>query len=207
MNEQEAFWSGAFGDSYNLRNSPSIEVRMRFFERALAKAKDFPTAIEIGANKGANLIALRRVFEGIRLAGIEINEAAVNELRKIPDIWVIHGSALSYIPIVASHLSLSMGWLIHVGPEDLPKAYDLLHAASQRYILLAEYFASSPTPVFYRGHENRLWRRDFAGEMLDRFPDLKIVDYGFNWRRDPVTPLDDVSWFLMEKVLHVKQNQ
>jgi pseudaminic acid biosynthesis-associated methylase len=200
MNEQEAFWSGSFGDAYNQRNSPSIEVRMRFFDRALAKTENYPpTVIEIGANKGTNLIALRRLYKGIGLAALEINEAAINELRKIPDIMVIHASALSYIPTFASHLSLSMGWLIHVAPEDLPKAYDLLHNASQRYILLAEYFASSPTPVFYRGHENRLWRRDFAGEMLDRFPGLKVLDYGFVWRRDPIAPLDDVSWFLMEK--------
>jgi spore coat polysaccharide biosynthesis protein SpsF len=45
----------------------------------------------------------------------------------------------------------------------------------------------------------RLWKRDFAGEMLDRFPDLKVVDYGFVWRRDPIAPMDDITWVLLEK--------
>lgn len=51
----------------------------------------------------------------------------------------------------------------------------------------------------YRGHEQRLFKRDFAGEMLDAYPDLRLVDYGFVYRRDPVFPADDLTWFLMEK--------
>jgi spore coat polysaccharide biosynthesis protein SpsF len=51
----------------------------------------------------------------------------------------------------------------------------------------------------YRGHDERLFKRDFAGEILDRFPDLRLVDYGFRYRRDPNFPQDDVTWFLMEK--------
>ncbi|MBI3705395.1 MAG: pseudaminic acid biosynthesis-associated methylase, partial [Rhizobiales bacterium] len=39
---------------------------------------------------------------------------------------------------------------------------------------------------------------DVAGDMLDRVP-LRIVDYGFAWRRDPVFPQDDVTWFLLER--------
>jgi spore coat polysaccharide biosynthesis protein SpsF len=35
--------------------------------------------------------------------------------------------------------------------------------------------------------------------MLDAFPDLKLLDYGFVYRRDPAHPQDDVTWFLMEK--------
>jgi hypothetical protein len=35
--------------------------------------------------------------------------------------------------------------------------------------------------------------------MLDRYADLTLVDYGFYYRRDPIFPQDDISWFLMEK--------
>ena len=51
----------------------------------------------------------------------------------------------------------------------------------------------------YRGHDARLFKRDFAGEMLDRFSDLRLVDYGFRYHRDPAHPADDLTWFLMEK--------
>ena len=35
--------------------------------------------------------------------------------------------------------------------------------------------------------------------MLDRFSDLRLVDYGFRYHRDPAHPADDLTWFLMEK--------
>jgi len=44
-----------------------------------------------------------------------------------------------------------------------------------------------------------LFKRDFAGEMLDRYPALKLLDYGFVYRRDPLFPQDDMTWFLLEK--------
>jgi len=44
------------------------------------------------------------------------------------------------------------------------------------------------------------FKRDFAGEMLDRYRDLKLVDYGFAYHRDPAFSHDDITWFLLEKV-------
>ena len=56
-----------------------------------------------------------------------------------------------------------------------------------------------PVEVVYRGHTGRLFKRDFASELLDRYSDLRLVDYGFVYHRDPTFPLDDFNWFLMEK--------
>jgi hypothetical protein len=47
-----------------------------------------------------------------------------------------------------------------------------------------------------------LYKRDFAGEMLDRYPDLQLVDYGFSYHRDQNFPQDDANWFLLEKKGH-----
>jgi spore coat polysaccharide biosynthesis protein SpsF len=66
-------------------------------------------------------------------------------------------------------------------------------------ILMGEYYNPSPTAIPYRGHADRLFKRDFAGELLDRFPDLRLIDYGFAYRRDPAFPQDDITWFLLEK--------
>ena len=57
----------------------------------------------------------------------------------------------------------------------------------------------APVEITYRGETGKLFKRDFAGEILDRFPDLALIDYGFAYRRDPNFPQDDLSWFLMEK--------
>jgi hypothetical protein len=52
--------------------------------------------------------------------------------------------------------------------------------------------------VEYRGHADKLFKRDFAGEMIDRF-DLKLIDYGFFYHRDNYFSFGDSSWFLLEK--------
>jgi spore coat polysaccharide biosynthesis protein SpsF len=44
-----------------------------------------------------------------------------------------------------------------------------------------------------------LFKRDFAGDLLDRFPGLVLVDYGFVYHRDKAFPQDDMTWFLLEK--------
>ena len=83
--------------------------------------------------------------------------------------------------------------------KTLPAAYDKLHQASRRFILVAEYYNPTPVEVSYRGHAERLFKRDFAGELLDRHADLRLLDYGFVYHRDPLFPADDISWFLLEK--------
>ena len=77
--------------------------------------------------------------------------------------------------------------------------YRALHEATRRWILVCEYYNPSPVTIEYRGHNDRLFKRDFAGEILDAYPDLRLVDYGFAYRRDPAFPQDDITWFLMEK--------
>ncbi|HND74014.1 MAG TPA: hypothetical protein PKW10_06205, partial [Saprospiraceae bacterium] len=67
------------------------------------------------------------------------------------------------------------------------------------YILIAEYYNPSPVTLNYRGHSNRLFKRDFAGDMLDQYPDLRLIDYGFCYRRDNLFPQDDITWFMLEK--------
>lgn len=96
-------------------------------------------------------------------------------------------------------LSLIKGVLIHIHPDMLTTVYEKLYQASNRFILVCEYYNPFPVAISYRGHADRLFKRDFAGEMLDQYPDLKLVDYGFIYRRDPSFPQDDVTWFLMQK--------
>ncbi|MGE6567285.1 MULTISPECIES: hypothetical protein [Shewanella] len=38
----------------------------------------------------------------------------------------------------------------------------------------------------------------WAGEMLDKYSDLTLVDYGFVYLRDINFPQDDTNWFLLE---------
>lgn len=94
---------------------------------------------------------------------------------------------------------LIKGVLIHINPEYLDRVYETLYQSSSRYICLVEYYNPTPVEVNYRGHQGRLFKRDFAGEILDKFKDLKLIDYGFTYHRDSHFPQDDATWFLLEK--------
>ncbi len=40
---------------------------------------------------------------------------------------------------------------------------------------------------------------NFVGEMLEKYPDLRLVDYGFTYHLHPAFPQYDITWFLMQK--------
>ena len=89
--------------------------------------------------------------------------------------------------------------MIHISPDHLQTVYENLFQSSKKYIVVAEYYNPVPVSVSYRGHSEKLFKRDFAGEMLDLYPSLQLVDYGFVYHRDPAFPADDISWFILEK--------
>lgn len=200
---QERFWAGSFGSDYIARNRSEelLASNLAFFSRALRGAGVLGSCVELGANIGMNLRALKLLYPAIECSAVEINAEAARELAEFTgEDRVFHGSIADWTPAAPADLALIKGVLIHLNPVLLPLAYDRLHAASSRLILVAEYYNPVPVAIAYRGHEDRLFKRDFAGEMLDRFSDLRLVDYGFCYRRDPAFPQDDISWFLMEKV-------
>ena len=200
--DQEAFWAGEFGNQYIGRNESSqlLASNLNFFAHALRSAGRFESCVEFGANIGMNLVALKLLYPELRPKGIEINPTAAKQLAGvIGEEQVFRGSIFDYAPAEQVDLSLIKGVLIHINPDMLTLTYQKLYDASKRWILVCEYYNPSPTAIPYRGHFDRLFKRDFAGEMLDKFPDLRLVDYGFNYRRDPAFPQDDITWFLMER--------
>jgi len=203
--EQESFWAGRFGDEYVDRNSAAgaVAANIAFFSRALAKAAPIRSCIEFGANVGLNLRALRALYPDQEQFAVEINAKAAAELRRhAPAQRVFETSILEFDAARLPHacdLSFVKGVLIHINPEQLNRVYAALYAASARYVMLGEYYNPTPVTVAYRGHAERLFKRDFAGEMMDAYPDLELLDYGFAYRRDRCFPQDDITWFLLEK--------
>ena len=89
--------------------------------------------------------------------------------------------------------------LIHINPNMLQSVYELMYKSFARYICVSEYYSPHPEEIPYRGHSEKMYRRDFAGELLDKYPDLQLRGYAFNYQRDPIFPLGDTTWFLLEK--------
>lgn len=200
--EQELFWSGEFGIQYSQRNKGSelLASNLAFFAKALAVAKVRGGAIEFGANVGMNLMALQLLYPTLELHAIEINSQAAQELGNvISSNNIYQTSILDFIPERTWDLVLIKGVLIHINPNYLPQVYDTLYHSTGRYLLMCEYYNPSPVSIDYRGHSERLFKRDFCGEMIARHTDLELIDYGFAYRHDPNFPQDDITWFLMEK--------
>lgn len=201
--EQEAFWAGNFGDEYVTRNKSTqlLASNMTFFSKILPRTAGVKSLIEFGANIGMNLQAIRTLLPNIELSAIEINQDAALELRKLDPITIYRQSIFEFIPDRTWDMVLIKGVLIHINPVSLREVYDLLYRSSSRYICIAEYYNPTPVGVMYRGHSDKLFKRDFAGELLDEYDDLKLVDYGFAYHRDTYFPQDDITWFLLEKSL------
>jgi len=201
--EQENFWSGEFGNEYIERNQgeATIASNTSLFSKILNSTNAISSVIEFGANIGLNLEAIKRLMPDAELSAIEINEKAVSQLNKTGNIKVYHSSILDFQPDAERDLVLIKGVLIHINPDELKNVYELLYKTSKKYICISEYYNPSPVEVKYHGHEERLFKRDFAGEMMEQFPELKLVDYGFVYRRDNNFPQDDITWFLLEKKL------
>jgi spore coat polysaccharide biosynthesis protein SpsF len=200
--EQEDFWAGSFGDDYISRNISEeyLASNLNFFSKALQQVGRPTSIVEFGANVGMNLRAIKMLFPGIEAHGIEINRTAADELGKmIGSEHVFHGSIFDYTPAKSFDVSLIKGVLIHINPDMLQQVYAKLYESSRKYILVCEYYNPSPVSISYRGHSDRLFKRDFAGEMLEKYSDLTLVDYGFCYKRDKAFPQDDITWFLMEK--------
>jgi pseudaminic acid biosynthesis-associated methylase len=200
--EQEAFWAGDFGTDYIKRNQGNalLASNLDFFANALRRTRDIKSCIEFGANIGMNLKALNLLHPGIDVHAIEINAEAAQQLGTImPLAQVYKTSILDFAPTRQWDLTLIKGVLIHINPDMLSKVYEKLVTSTGRYLMVAEYYNPAPVAIPYRGHSDRLFKRDFAGEIMDRYPQMKLVDYGFAYHRDPSFPQDDITWFLMEK--------
>jgi pseudaminic acid biosynthesis-associated methylase len=200
--DQEDFWAGSFGTEYIQRNQGDalLASNLDFFGKSLRAAHGLRSCIEFGANTGMNLKALRLLRPDLDCHGIEINSDAARLLADvIPSSNVHHRSILDFVPERTWDLALIKGVLIHINPEALPDVYDKLVRATGRYLLVAEYYNPAPVAITYRGHADRLFKRDFAGEIMEKHPQMRLVDYGFAYRRDPNYPQDDITWFLLEK--------
>lgn len=202
LTPQEEFWAGNFGDEYADRNKGVqwIANNIALFSKIFVHTRGIKSIIEFGANIGLNLKAIRHLMPHAELSAIEINDKAVTELHQWGDLKNIYPiSILDFEPTEQNDFAFIKGVLIHINPDMLPQVYEKLYRASKKYICVAEYYNPTPVTVPYRGHEDRLFKRDFSGEMLDKYPDLALIDYGFAYHRDPNYPQGDITWFLLKK--------
>ncbi len=198
--EQEAFWAGDYGRDFWERCSGDerVDFMIGFLGKMLRSAAPIGSAVELGCGIGLNLRALRAIDPRIELAGYEIYEPAVEQARAL-GIADIHRQTIIE-PINAPRtydLAFTKGTLIYVRPDRIADAYRNLCALSHRYVLVCEFYNPTVVMANYRGYDNQMFKRDFAGELMDGFG-LRLVDYGFEYHRLDLL-YADFTWFLLEK--------
>ncbi|WP_039046713.1 pseudaminic acid biosynthesis-associated methylase [Plesiomonas shigelloides] len=198
--EQEQFWAGEFGDNYIGRNESEalLYSKVAMWSKMLRSAHSVRSVRELGCNIGLNLLALKRMQPSLALSGIEINPVAAEQARQLDVAEITCGTILDEIQDEPVDLTFTAGVLIHINPDQLDNVYRNLVNNSRRYVLVAEYYNPAPTAIMYRGHADRLFKRDFAGDLIEKYG-MKLVDYGFVYKRDNWAPQDDITWFLLEK--------
>ena len=198
---QEEFWAGEFGDSYISRNESEnlLASNIALFADIFSSLDRVPLSVmEVGANIGMNIKAIQKLSPGAQFTGIEINKQAC-EILAGTGCEVIESSIMDAFTAKKFDLVFSKGVMIHLMQDHLISTYKKMYEWSNRFILIAEYYNPTPVTIPYRGNSDRLFKRDFAGEFLDLFPDVVLRDYGFAYHRGTY-PQDDINWFLLEKV-------
>ena len=194
--QQEKFWIGNFGNSYTKRNTKDLKSRVFHFKKILKLTKGIKSVFEIGTNRVLNLDAIKKIRPKINTYGVEKNKYAYLEAKKKHD--VLQESIFNLKNKKKYDLVFTRAVLIHINPKKLPNVYESIYKLSKKYVLIDEFFNPSPVILKYRGYRNKLFKRDFAYELMRKYK-LKIVDYGFGWSKDPKFPQVDSNWFLLKK--------
>lgn len=198
--DQEKFWATEFGAQYIERNV-SLDLyaaNLNLFSNIISQmTATCSSVLELGANIGMNVGPISQLLPETEYTAVEINPQACKQLA-LTGCNVIQGSILDFKSDNLFDLTFTKGVLIHINPHELDSVYRVLYENSKKYILVAEYYNSTPVSIHYRGHEDRLFKRDFAGDILEKYKDLTLVDYGFSYHKGKF-PQDDITWFLMEK--------
>lgn len=213
MNE---LWKTDFGDAYTERCHPDtqdgaaqIDARAQLFLTIQRQTGisffGLDSIVEYGCNAGLNLEALRKTWPSVPTLGVEPNAVARTEA-KAAGHEVIHGELrfddpkafLQKRTPAVGDLAFTAGVLIHVPPTELKEAEDVVVQSAKRYVLAIEYFAPESRMIRYRGLDHAMWLDDF-GSHYWKHPDIKrCLGYGFAWK--PVTGMDNVTWWMFEKV-------
>ena len=203
--QQSHLWKGDFGNDYVQRNAPDkefIQARTKLWAKILDRIKgDLPKSIiEIGSNAGGNLLAIDKLIN-VDFFAIEPNDKARESLINsgIIDAKNVRNNLATKIdfPDGVADLAFTSVVLIHIHPDQLLQALNEIYRLSSKYIVCIEYFNDKPVTIEYRGENDALFKRDFGSYWMDNFPDLKLIDYGFAWKR--ATAIDNMTWWIFKK--------
>ena len=194
----EELWAGDFGDQYVERNRDAETGRQAFWEEQLTRL-GVRSVLEVGCNIGGNLRWIAEVVGAENVAGVDVNEKALEILReRVPGVDARLAPARG-LPFDDGQFDLvfTTGVLIHQHPDELPGVMAEIVRCSGRFVICGEYHADELTEVPYRGQEGALFKQDYGALYQRSFPELELVDDGFLSPREG--RWDDLTYWIFEK--------
>ena len=188
------FWHGEFGNEYTDRNRVDWLARVPFWTEILAKT-GARNILEVGCNVGWNLLAIRTVNPHLgtafNLTGIEINQQSKQQAENLA--FQVYAKFPHYYPIATPKYNLvfTAGLLIHISPEKLEEILQSIIDASSKYVLSIEYFSEQEEEVLYRGHKEKLWKRNYGQLYQDM--GLQLIETG------DAVGFNDCKYWLLKK--------
>lgn len=195
---QIEFWKSKFGDQYTDRNNYDPNSRLTQWKEMLAGI-ECQSILEVGCNRGLNLVVLKRLFPHASFHAVEPNDhARACAISSCPWLSVVSATARD-LPYEDGRfdLSFTVDVLIHVAPNEMKTTVHELARVSRNYVLSVEYFGECEKEVRYHDHTSVLWRRNVCELFAVHAPELSVIRSGFwsSWQ----TGFSDCHWWLWKK--------
>lgn len=129
---------------------------------ALEELAPFESLMDAGCNCGPNLCLIKEKFPGVKLAGIDVNEKAIEEAhRLLPDANIKIGNIKDELPFESKSFDIVLAdaVLMYVGPEKIKNVMSELNRVTKKGIILVEWDSESLLGEVKEHH----WARNYKG--------------------------------------------
>ncbi len=169
---QEWLWRRAYRSGDAGHAAETTEPHQRILMEKIADHRSFQHILEIGCGHGANLLAVARRFPAARIAGLDINDRAIEQARRYladrginsDELWTGKADHLERLADKSFDLVFTSAVLIYIAPDKIDAVIrQVLRVASRAIILNEWHFASleasgKETSFYCYGH----WVHDYA---------------------------------------------
>jgi ubiquinone/menaquinone biosynthesis C-methylase UbiE len=118
----------------------NLEHPHRIMLMKLLGTLKFNSLMEVGCGAGANLALAVKTFPNLRVGGLEINEDALTEAKKMLPLSIFEQGTVEdmYFSDKTVDLVLTDACLIYVGPTKINKAIEEIKRVARNYVVFVE---------------------------------------------------------------------
>ena len=154
--------------------------------KELSKLK-FNSLLEIGCNVGANIARIRKFLPDDKIAGIDINEDAINFAKeKLPAVnWEVE-DILEGLPFLNNSydIVLADAVLMYIGPEKIDFVLDEINRVAKKYIVLVDWGSDSEDIKDFHWVRNYEKLLEYRGFKVNKIKITKWPTKSGNWERN-----------------------